>query len=122
VSAVFGSALRANQPEDFLQAVSDTGLHVDFVASSTQWRVEKPSPAFFNKIVDELNLAPSSIAYVRDRLDNDVLPALAAGLIAVFIRRGPWGFLHSQRPEAIKAHLRIDSVRELPTALERFAG
>jgi HAD superfamily hydrolase (TIGR01549 family) len=114
--------IAGNQPEDFLQAVSDPGLPVDLVASSTQWRVEKPSPAFFNKIVDELNLAPSSIAYVGDRLDNDVLPALAAGLIAVFIRRGPWGFLHSPRPEAIRAHLRIDSLSELPSALERFAG
>jgi HAD superfamily hydrolase (TIGR01549 family) len=114
--------IAGNQPEDFLQAVSDGDLPVDFIASSAQWRVEKPSPAFFSKLVDELNLPPSSIAYVGDRLDNDVLPALAAGLIAVFIRRGPWGFLHAQRPEATNAHLRIDSLSELPSAFESLTG
>jgi HAD superfamily hydrolase (TIGR01549 family) len=114
--------IAGNQPEDFLDAVSGLGLPVDFVASSARWRVEKPSPAFFAKIVAELNVAPSSTAYVVDRLDNDILPALAAGLVAVFIRRGPWGFLHAQRPEAIRAHLRIDGLNELPRALERLPG
>jgi FMN phosphatase YigB (HAD superfamily) len=94
------------------------------VNESRQWRMWadwlKVPDAFFNKNVDQLDLAPSSIAYVGDRLDNDVLPALAAGFIAVFIRRGPWGFPHSQRPEAIQAHLRIESLTELPGGLEAF--
>ena len=59
--------------------------------------------------------------YVGDRVDNDILPAVEAGMIAVFIRRGPWGFLHAQWPEAQRAHLRIDSLTELPEALDRLA-
>jgi hypothetical protein len=39
-------------------------------------QAEKPSPEFFAKIVAESSYAPNEIAYVRDRLDNDIRPAL----------------------------------------------
>jgi FMN phosphatase YigB (HAD superfamily) len=58
------------------------------------------------------------IAYVGDRLDNDVLPAKAAGMFAIFIRRGPWGYLHATRPEASEADARIESLLELPSLLQ----
>jgi FMN phosphatase YigB (HAD superfamily) len=92
-------------------------LPVDFVASSERWGVEKPSPRFFERIVEAAGAPAASIAYVGDRLDNDILPARAAGMFTVFIRRGPWGFLHAMRPEAAQAHLRIDSLAELPARL-----
>jgi FMN phosphatase YigB (HAD superfamily) len=50
---------------------------------------------------------------VGDRVDNDVGPALAAGMVGVHIKRGPWGFLHEPPREAI----RIRSLDELPGAL-----
>ena len=56
---------------------------------------------------------PPEIAYVGDRVDNDVAPALAAGMVAVHVRRGPWGYLHDPPPAAI----RIRSLAELPGAL-----
>ncbi|MGH9006167.1 MAG: HAD family hydrolase, partial [Acidimicrobiales bacterium] len=61
------------------------------------------------------------VAYVGDRLDNDVLPAKAAGMFAVFIRRGPWGHLHARRAEAACADVRIDSLAELITAIRQEA-
>ena len=48
-----------------------------------------------------------------DRVDNDVVPALAAGMVAVHIRRGPWGYLHEPPAEAIRIH----SLDELPAVL-----
>jgi len=63
------------------------------------------------------NIAPGEIAYVGDRLDNDVLPALAAGMKAVFVRRGPWGWMHAERPEIERAHIRLDSLLDLPDRL-----
>ena len=111
--------IAGNQPASSEQALQSLGLSVDFVASSDRWNVKKPEPAFFQKIIDELQLAADSIAYVGDRLDNDILPARNAGMITVFIRRGPWGFLHSRRPEAAQAHLRIENLGELPDALDR---
>jgi len=69
-----------------------------------------------------LQMAAGAIAYVGDRLDHDVLPARAVGMIAVLIRRGPWGFLHAQRPEAARAHARIEDLGELAGKLERVRG
>jgi HAD superfamily hydrolase (TIGR01549 family) len=87
--------------------------HVDLVGSSARWGVEKPARAFFERIVSECGLAPDEIAYVGDRVDNDIVPALAAGMVAVHVRRGPWGHLHEPPPAA----LAIDSLDELPEAL-----
>ena len=87
--------------------------HVDFVGSSARWGVEKPSAAFFRRVEEEAGFSPEEIAYVGDRVDNDVVPALAAGMVAVHIRRGPWGYLHQPPATA----LRIASLHELPQVL-----
>ncbi len=87
--------------------------HVDLVGSSARWGVEKPAPAFFERIVAECGVAADEIAYVGDRVDNDVEPALAAGMVAVHIRRGPWGHLHEPPPAA----LRVSALGELPEVL-----
>jgi len=83
--------------------------HFDLVGSSSRWGIEKPSAGFFDRVVVELGHAADEIAYVGDRVDNDVLPALARGMQAVHIRRGPWGYLHDTPPGA----RRIDSLLEL---------
>jgi FMN phosphatase YigB (HAD superfamily) len=87
--------------------------HVDVVGSSGRWGVAKPSLAFFRRLVEEAGHTPGEIAYVGDRMDNDVEPALAAGLVAVHVRRGPWGHLHQPPPSVV----RIASLDELPDAL-----
>jgi FMN phosphatase YigB (HAD superfamily) len=87
--------------------------HVDFVGSSGRWGVGKPSRAFFERVSAEAEVEPVEIAYVGDRVDNDVEPALAAGMTAIHLRRGPWGHLHDPPAEAI----RIRSLDELPGAL-----
>ena len=89
------------------------GKHLEVLGSSERWGVAKPEPEFFTRIESALGLDPGEIAYVGDRVDNDVEPALAAGMVAVHIRRGPWGFLHEPPAEA----LRIESLTELPEAL-----
>jgi FMN phosphatase YigB (HAD superfamily) len=109
--------IAGNQPEEAEEEIRALGLAVDFVASSASRGVAKPDPAFFNRIVSETRVAPSQIAYVGDRLDNDVLPAIAAGMTGVFLRRGPWGVIHATWPEAARADLRLDSLEELPEAL-----
>jgi FMN phosphatase YigB (HAD superfamily) len=112
-------------------AVGNTGVEMerflrglgtlDFVASSAGLGVAKPDPAFFAAIARLAGAAPERIAYVGDRIDNDVLPARAAGMVAVHIRRGPWGFLHAVRPEVAEAHLRIESLEELLPGLDAIA-
>jgi FMN phosphatase YigB (HAD superfamily) len=58
-------------------------------------------------------VSAAQTAYVGDRLDNDVLPAKAAGMFAVFIKRGPWGHLHAHRPEVDQADATIHSLDQL---------
>ena len=87
--------------------------HVDLIGSSAGWGVEKPAPAFFERIVSECGVDAAEIAYIGDRIDNDVEPALAAGMVAVHVRRGPWGHLY----EPPRAALRVSSLGELPEVL-----
>jgi HAD superfamily hydrolase (TIGR01509 family) len=110
-------ALVGNQPARTESFLRDCGLDVDLVASSGSWGVAKPSPDFFRRVTDWIGLPAQEIAYVGDRVDNDVVPANAAGMVSVFIRRGPWGCLQAEWPEAREAALRIDSLVELPAAL-----
>jgi HAD superfamily hydrolase (TIGR01549 family) len=114
--------IAGNQPERAEAALSEAGVAADHLASSARWGVEKPSPAFFARIAETAGLPPAEIAYVGDRLDNDILPARAAGLFAVFLVRGPWGIVHARRPETARASLVIDRLSDLPAALERAAG
>jgi HAD superfamily hydrolase (TIGR01549 family) len=99
-----------NTPKEFEDVMRG---YVDFVGSSVGWGVEKPAPEFFERIVVEAGAAAAEIAYVGDRVDNDVVPALRAGMVAVHIRRGPWGYLHDPPPEALRA----SSLAEVPEVL-----
>jgi FMN phosphatase YigB (HAD superfamily) len=104
--------------ERFLRA----SCGVELVASSAGLGVAKPAPEFFAAIAGLAGVAPSQIAYVGDRVDNDARPARAAGMVAAHIRRGPWGHLHARLPEAERADFRIGSLSELPGCLHALAG
>jgi HAD superfamily hydrolase (TIGR01509 family) len=86
---------------------------VDVAASSEGLGVWKPAPEFFERVVELAGFPAEKIAYVGDRVDNDVAPALAAGMVGVHIRRGPWGHLQTPPEGAI----RIQSLDELPAVL-----
>jgi FMN phosphatase YigB (HAD superfamily) len=75
--------------------------------------VRKPEPAFFDALVELAGREPAEVAYVGDRADNDAAPALAAGLVAVHLRRGPWGRLQTTPSGAIA----VDSLAEVPDVL-----
>lgn len=113
----FVVGIAGNQPEEAEEALRSCGIAADYMASSARWGIEKPSHRFFEKIVEETGFSSHEIAYVGDRLDNDILPAAATGLFSVFIERGPWGTLHAQQPECAKASARIRSLTELPAIL-----
>jgi FMN phosphatase YigB (HAD superfamily) len=108
--------IAGNQSAQLEDWIRSQDLPVDVVASSASWGVEKPSPEFFARVVEATGAAPHEVAYVGDRLDNDVLPALEAGLVAVRIRRGPWGHLQAGHDAGA---LRIRSLDELPEAFDR---
>jgi HAD superfamily hydrolase (TIGR01509 family) len=104
-------AAAGNMPAAFEAVVRE---HVDVVGSSARWGVAKPDPAFFARLAAELGLPPGRVAYVGDRVDNDVRGARAAGMRAVHLRRGPWALLH---PDDAAADVVVDSLLQLPGAL-----
>ena len=109
-----------NQPARAEAALADLGLPIDLLATSSTWGAQKPDPRFFARIATELELPAEEIVYVGDRLDNDVRPAAAAGMQAIFIRRGPWAWIQAPRGDPPEATLTIATLTELPAALARM--
>ncbi len=107
-----------NQTETLEAWARESALPADVVSSSASLGVRKPDPAFFVRAAELVELAPAELAYVGDRVDNDVLPAAAAGYAAVHVRRGPWGRLQRTPPEAA---LGLDDLASLPDALASLA-
>ena len=125
------SALRAsgltvviagNQPIESEAALARLGVPADVIASSAGWGVSKPDAAFFTRVIEAAGVPAEHIAYVGDRMDNDVLPARAAGMVAVHLRRGPWGWMHAEKPHTAEAHIRVHSLAELPEVLAAHGG
>jgi FMN phosphatase YigB (HAD superfamily) len=106
-----------NQPSTAEAIFREAPVPIELVASSATWGVAKPDPAFFARIASALDLSPGEIAYVGDRLDNDVGPAARAGMLAVFVRRGPWAWIQAGRDRPPDAAVSIDTLDELPDAL-----
>jgi FMN phosphatase YigB (HAD superfamily) len=109
--------IAANQPDRAPEIGRILGIELDLIATSAAWGVEKPSPAFFARIATELALPPAAIAYVGDRVDNDVTPAAAAGMCAVFVRRGPWGWIQCPTGSPPDANFTVEDLDTLPAML-----
>lgn len=106
--AIFG-----NQPAKRTAELRALHLPAEVIAMSSEMRVAKPSSDFFARILELLgDPNPDSVAMVGDRVDNDVLPAMAAGLRAIWIRRGPWGRIQ-ELPEGTQPALIVESLDEL---------
>ena len=106
-----------NQPAAVESMLPQLHGRVDVVGSSGRWGVGKPRPAFFERVVAEVGVPAGAIAYVGDRLDNDVLPAVAAGMVGVFLVRGPWALVQQSWPEAARASLTVDTLDGLADRL-----
>lgn len=109
-----------NQPRRAYDALVAMDLPVDSVHTSEGWGLAKPAPEFFARVASVAGREPAEILYVGDRLDNDVLPAAAAGMRTALLRRGPWGFLHAERPQAQAADVIVDDLHALLPAVRRL--
>jgi HAD superfamily hydrolase (TIGR01549 family) len=105
-------AIVANQPARRTADLRELGVSTDVMAMSEELGMTKPDPAFFERL---LELAgdpdPADMAHVGDRIDNDVRPSAAAGMRAVWLRRGPWAFIAREVPD--EAALIVGSLDEL---------
>jgi HAD superfamily hydrolase (TIGR01549 family) len=106
-------AVLANQPASRTAELRALGIAPEVLAMSDEIGTTKPDPAFFARALELMgNPAPVDVAYVGDRVDNDVLPSAAAGMRPVWLRRGPWGVIQSLPADAEVA-LVVSSLDEL---------
>jgi FMN hydrolase / 5-amino-6-(5-phospho-D-ribitylamino)uracil phosphatase len=111
-------AVIGNQPTSRTAELSRIGVEAEVMAMSAEMGIAKPSQQFFERVLELLGSPPaSSVAYVGDRVDNDVLPAVVAGMRAVWIRRGPWGYIE-RLPEGIHPALIVSSLAELAERID----
>ena len=114
-------AVLANQPAPRTAQLRALGIDPDVMAMSDEIGLWKPDPAFFTRALELLGEPdPRDVAYVGDRVDNDVLPSAAAGMRPVWIRRGPWGHLQAD-PDGV-ARATIHSLDELTACLPQVFG
>ena len=100
-----------NQPAERGAELRALGVDAEVMAMSEEMGVAKPDPAFFARALELMgDPDPASVAYVGDRPDNDVRPSAAAGMRAVWLRRGPWGVIAADAPGAV---LVVRSLTEL---------
>ena len=117
-AAGYRLAIVANQPAARTDELRALGVDAEVLAVSESMGVSKPAPAFFERALELMGSPdPDAVAYVGDRIDNDVQPAAAAGMRAVWLRRGPWGVIQ-RIGGAPGPALTVDSLDEL---VERIA-
>jgi HAD superfamily hydrolase (TIGR01509 family) len=109
--------LAGNQPARRTAQLRALDLPVDDVVVSDELGVEKPDPAFFAAVLARLGVDDAArVLYVGDRVDNDVLPAGAAGMAVCWLTRGPWGQLQ-ELPDDVEPDLVLEGLGELPELL-----
>ena len=114
-------AILANQPAERHRELSALGFRPDVMAMSEEMGVAKPDKAFFTKSVELMGgPRPETVAYVGDRIDNDVAACRQCGFRSVWLRRGPWGRL--QEDISGDADLTVWSLDELVERLPELDG
>ncbi|UZD62938.1 HAD family hydrolase [Brevibacterium sp. JSBI002] len=109
--------IAGNQPIGIERQLRAIGLSPHFLASSATWRVSKPEPDFFDRIVDAADVEAGQILYVGDRIDNDIVPAKQAGMMTAFVQRGPWAVIQRKWSEARAADIWLESLEALTEGL-----
>ena len=102
----------------------DTGSFVaalEWGANRTAHVVGKPSTELLRMALDDVGADPYSAVMVGDDICSDVPGAHAAGTRSVLVRTGKFSLSTLERSER-KPDLLIDSIADLPAALDEIAG
>lgn len=96
---------------------------VDLIGTSDDWGASKPDIAFFDRVAEAVPFDVEEILYVGDRIDNDLRPAVAAGMPTALVRRGPWATIQWNSQEAKELPtFRVESLLELSELIAHFNG
>jgi len=96
---------------------------VDLIGTSDDWGASKPDPEFFRRVAEVVPFTHDEILYVGDRVDNDLRPAVAAGMHTALVHRGPWATIQWRTEEAEKLPtFRVENLSQLPALIADFNG
>ncbi len=87
--------------------------HLDFIITSHDVGVEKPHPLIFEYALQRADATPNAAVLVGDQITSDINGAVNAGLHAILLDR-------DGNHKAYTAHPRIETLGELPAALQRL--
>ena len=117
----FWVGLAGNQPPGIAEDLRALALPVDAIATSAEWGVAKPAAGFYRRLVEWTGNRSSRVLYIGDQVQNDVVAAQRAGLRAVHLVRGPWGYLDADDPRVARCALaQIRDLTELEETLDRL--
>ncbi|MFE5208900.1 HAD family hydrolase [Streptomyces sp. NPDC056600] len=108
--------IAGNQSSGAGRCLRALDLPCDALAVSGDWGVEKPSPAFFERLADWVPAEPGETVYVGDHPANDLLPAREAGFRTAHVRRGALGHFWAGTPSA-RADWNVDGLDDLASHL-----
>jgi len=121
-----GARLIATQKNRYWKAADgwtlDAGAFVaalEYAARTEATVVGKPSPGFFRMAAALLDVEPAALTIVGDDVESDVAGGRAAGLRTVLVRTGKFDAERvAQVPPDQQPDLTIDSIKDLPAALD----
>lgn len=93
--------------------LQDAGFAFEFVIASEKARAYKPTPSLFEAAIAMLSLQPGEMAHVGDSPREDVAPAKALGMTAIWINRHKAAY----PPDIVAPDHTITSLAELETLL-----
>ncbi|MGJ8619341.1 MAG: TIGR01458 family HAD-type hydrolase [Methylophilaceae bacterium] len=120
-----GAKLIAIHKNRFWQ--TESGLHMDigafvagleYASNTNALLIGKPSPAFFNAALSDMQLGKNEVLMVGDDIDSDVGGAQQFGINGVLVRTGKYRKLYA-KDSKIEPYLTIDSIADLPNMLIR---
>ncbi len=90
LSVRYRLCILANQSDGLQQRLRDFGIATYFrtVVSSAELGISKPDPRIFRYALTQSDCTAPHAVMIGDRLDNDILPAIAIGMHTIWIRQG----------------------------------
>ena len=104
----------ANQEPGTEERLRRFGLlpYIDLIVASAEEGVAKPDPMIFQIALKRANCEPEHAVMIGDRLDNDVAPANALGMMTVRIKQGFSRFAKPQQARE-KPHITVCSLEQI---------
>lgn len=89
---------------------------IEYAAGSEAFVVGKPSPGFFQLVLEDLGVEAGEALMVGDDAETDVGGALGAGLAAVLVRTGKYR-PGAERAAGVEPTATVDSIADVPALL-----